>query len=345
MAKRILSARICSPLALHASEEAAWERLSSTFHAMSSPFLSLHFARAVAQTGMDARVCVIYEDDQIRGFFPFQFPGRLAAWSGMAARMGGEMADYFGLIAEPGFHIKPAELLSLAKINYLNFSHLEEIQLAHGLTGEQPRTGLRIKLDGAAAGSLQGLDSAKVKYLKDTQRRERQLVREVGPVKFAFDVQDGREQALQEMITMKRAQYRRTNVQDALADPWKRSLLHRLSHFRYASCRGVLSVLSAGDQWMATHFGILGNGVLQFWLPVYNPDLAKYAPGRLLLHRVIEASSEWGFHTIDRGEGDTPSKRDLANDEHLFYRGAWHNRSASSQLVRGILSIKWRFGI
>jgi CelD/BcsL family acetyltransferase involved in cellulose biosynthesis len=101
--------------------------------------------------------------------------------------------------------------------------------------------------------------------------------------------------------------------------------------------------MSAGGRWVAIHFGLIGNGTLQYWLPVYNPEFSKYAPGRLLIHNIIEASSQHGFHTIDRGEGDTASKRELANEEHRFFRGVWHNQSVASSLMRGVHSLKWRF--
>ena len=78
--------------------------------------------------------------------------------------------------------------------------------------------------------------------------------------------------------------------------------------------------------------------------PVYNPELSKYAPGRLLLHHICKEAPMHHVRVIDRGEGDTPSKREITNDDHQFYRGSWHNKSASSYLTRGVQSVRWRFG-
>ena len=344
MDERELRARVTTPHDLHAAEVDAWERLSSAVPALASPFQSVHYARAVAESGMQVRVCVIYRGDAIVGFLPYQFRSRFQALAGAAEPVGGEMSDYFGLVAAPELRIAPRGLLRLARISYLYFSHLDETQFAYGLTGVQPRTGLRIRLGREHLLQEGAAESANRKYLKDTERRVRQLAKDVGEIDFSFDVQDGRSALLDSLIASKRMQYRRTNMPDALADAWKTRLLHLLSESRHTSCRGVLSVMSAGSRWVASHFGIMGNGMLQYWLPVYNPDLAKYAPGRLLIHRIIDSAPAAAIHTIDRGEGDTPSKRELANEEHRFFRGAWEAKSISGLFAHGLQSIKWRLG-
>ncbi|HTD05638.1 GNAT family N-acetyltransferase [Undibacterium sp.] len=322
----------------------AWEYLSATQAHLASPFLSPHYARAAEQSGVDARVCVLYRNGKMIGFFPYQFESKLSAWLKSAAPAGGGMSDYFGLVAEAGFRIAAPELLRLAQLNHLNFSHLDESQLQYGLNGERPRTGLRIRFEADIADRTQ-LGSMSHKYLKDTERRERQLNRDIGPVAFEFDVQEDRLEKLRWLVAHKRAQYKKTNASDALAAPWKLKLLENLLNKNFSSCRGVLSHMKAGDIWVGSHFGIMGNGVLQYWFPVYNPDLAKYAPGRLLLHSICKATYDNQVHMIDRGEGDTPSKREITNEDHLFYRGAWYNKSVSTQLARGLQSIQWRLGI
>ncbi|MES2152625.1 MAG: GNAT family N-acetyltransferase [Pseudomonadota bacterium] len=334
---------IIDPRALSASQLADWERLGSTVPALGSPFLSAHYAQAVADAGVDTRVCVLSRDGVTRGFFAFQFANRMARQLGSAAPLGAAMSDYVGLVAAPDLRLSPARLLQLAQLNHFGFSHLDASQCLHGLNGEQPRIGLRIRLDTGADDPLAILLADRHKYRKDTERRARQLVKEVAPLRFEFDL-DGPERALTlgKLIEEKRAQYQRTGAPDALAAPWQSLLLHNLGGQRAGSCRGILSCLWVGDDWLAMHFGIMGNGILQYWLPVYNPAFAKFAPGRLLIHHVIGASVAAGFHTIDRGEGDTPSKRETANDEHQYLRGVWHNDSLSSRLTRGYHSLKWR---
>ncbi|GGC97060.1 GNAT family N-acetyltransferase [Undibacterium terreum] len=344
MKNQLLSASILRPLQLEQSAIDAWDALSATQAHLASPFLSAHYARAVEQSGMDVRVCILYRDSKMVGFFPYQFESKLSALLKSAAPAGGGMSDYFGLAADAGIRITAPELLRLAHLNHLNFSHLDESQLNYGLTGERPRTGLRIRFDTDAADRTR-LESMSHKYLKDTERRERQLSRDIGPVSFEFDTQQDRLEKLRRLVAHKRAQYKKTNAKDVLATAWKLKLLENLLEKNFASCRGVLSHMTAGDTWVGSHFGVMGNGVLQYWFPVYNPDLAKYAPGRLLLHSISKATYANQVHMIDRGEGDTPSKREITNEDHLFYRGTWYNKSVSTQLARGLQSIQWRLGI
>lgn len=329
---------------LSPEELQAWERFSTTQPQLASPFMSAHYARAVAESGADARVCIIRDDNEISAFFPYLYTGRLAGAFGVAERIGGELTDTFGVVADSEFRTTPQELLRLAKINYLNFSHLPASQLRHGLEASQPRVGLRTRLDPRTVPVLDSVPSIGKHYLKESVRRTRKLNEDVGPLRFEFNVEQDRSQALDLLIRRKRAQYQASGAADSLRERWKRNTLARLLAYRFDTCQGVLSSLYAGDTWIASHFGIMGNGILHMWFPVYNQDYAKYSPGRLLLHGIIESCREGGFATIDRGEGDTPIKREIANEEYQLYRGIWQSRSPLTPLVHNMTRLKWRLG-
>lgn len=322
-----------------------WDELSRAEAHLASPFLSPHFARALAEAGADARVCVIRDGDEIVAFFPHMYTGGLARLLGIAQRVGGEMADTFGVVAHSAFRTSSAELLRLAKINYLSFSHLNQAQLQYGLSAGQPRVGLRTRLDPRTQPVLDSITSIGRHYLKESARRTRKLEEDVGPLRFEFDVAQDRSEALAQLIAKKRAQYQASGVPDALEDDWKRATLAKLLDYRFDSCRGVLSSLYAGDEWIASHVGLMGNGILHMWFPVYNQAFSKYSPGRLLLHAIIEASSVAGFDTIDRGEGDTPIKREIANEEYQLYRGIWQGASPLAPLIHNATRLKWRLGL
>jgi CelD/BcsL family acetyltransferase involved in cellulose biosynthesis len=321
-----------------------WERFSSSVPHNASPFLSTHFARAVAESGVDARVCIIREKGEIVAFFPYQYASKWAKRWKVAQRVGGELTDSFGIIARPEFRTSARELLELTKINYLSFSHLDEAQLRYGLIAEQPRIGLRALLDPASVPALTSVQSVTRHYLKDSAKRQRKMCDEVGPISFHFDVKSDRTQLLEMLIDQKRAQYRSGGVTDSLKEPWKRNVLATLANYQFGTCSGVLSTLFAGDKWIASHFGIMGNGTLHLWFPVYNPEFARYSPGRLLLHHIVESCASHGFHTIDRGEGDTPRKREIANEEYRLYRGVWQNQSGISRFTHAVNRVRWKVG-
>jgi CelD/BcsL family acetyltransferase involved in cellulose biosynthesis len=340
MVKNVFSSRITAPSHLKEQEQSRWESLCETVGELASPFLTVHYSRAVEATGITVRVCVLYRNGQPCGFFPFQFDNALAAFTRSAGPVGGIMTDYVGLIAEPGVRLTPAQLLKLTGLNGFSFSHLDEGQLAYGLVAGQPRVGLRLRLAADAPLASQLRDQHR--YLKDSERCERQLIRDLGPIEFVFDQRESQTKLLDELIEHKRAQYARTGVPDSLADDWTRRLLHQLAATRHATCQGQLSTLHAGGKWLASHFGMVGSGILHHWMPVYNPEFSRYAPGRLLMHRMIEACPAAGLHVIDHGEGDSLNKRQVSNEEHQYYRGGWHNNSLMSFATRSYKSLKWR---
>jgi CelD/BcsL family acetyltransferase involved in cellulose biosynthesis len=335
-----LSARVLDPRDIDPQLAAVWDDLLAGHASLQSPFLSRHYVRAVQASGCRVRVCVIYRDDVPCGFFPFQFNSVMAALTRAADPVGGVMTDYVGLVAGPDLRLSPRQLLKLARLNTFTFSHLDQTQQAFGLAGEQPRVGLRLRLD--QTDPLGTLLRTQHRYMKDSERCARLATRDLGTLEFVFDQQEGRAALLDHLIEQKRLQYQRTNVPDSLQAAWTRRLLHLLAQADAPGCHGQLSTLHAGGQWLASHFGLTCHGVLHHWMPVYHADFGKYAPGRLLMHHMIEACPAAGLLTIDHGEGDSPSKRQTANEEHFYYRGQWHNRSMVSLMSRGYQSLRWR---
>jgi len=146
---------------------------------------------------------------------------------------------------------------------------------------------------------------------------------------------------LSHLIAMKRRQYKASGVPDPLAPDWARALLARLAGTDYETCSGVLSTLYAGDTWVASHFGLRSSHILHDWFPVYNPELREFGPGRLLLKSMCEAATNEGIRCIDRGAGESPAKRDIGNERHLYYRGAWFQSGTKATAVRMLWSLKW----
>jgi CelD/BcsL family acetyltransferase involved in cellulose biosynthesis len=252
------------------------------------------------------------------------------------------MSDYFGIVAEPDLTLRGKELLRLASLTHLSFTHLDETQLQHGLEGESPEPGLRIHFPEGGAAYWQELRRSDKKLGEDTLRRERQLISQVGPIRFQLQETDW-QAPLEHLIERKRDQYRRTGATDSLATPWKQQLIRSLAAQTEAACGGMLSTLYAGETWVASHFGLRCGDLLHYWFPVYNSDLHRFAPGRLLLKQVLEGSTSVGLRQIDRGSGDSPAKRDFANLRHSYYRGAWFRPGLRSTACRAALSLQWRW--
>ncbi len=288
------------------------------------------------------RVCVIERESQAVGFFPFQFRDRLQQLLRAAEPVGGELSDYFGIIAPAGFAIKVATLLSLAELSATGFRNLPEAQLSFGLTGELPERGHRIEMGSNPRTYWARLRQQNESLSREIERRERRVMEALGPLDFQVDVVEKKNE-LERIIAMKREQYRRTGAPDALAEPWRRDLLRYLGSADDPDCSGVISALHAGGQWIASHFGLRCGSTLHYWFPVYNPALAKFGPGHLLLKHVIDGAAAAGVRAIDRGAGHQAHKSAYVTKSQIYYRGYWHDSSVRAAIYRGLQSLAWRW--
>jgi len=303
-------------------ELAAWCALHAAQGSQQWAFQSVGFAAAVHETVAPVRVALLWRAADLVGVLPMQRqPGR---WGrlGLHEPVGGLMADYAGLLAGEGVHTSWSALLAGSGVPCLFFTHLDEHQLKLGLTGAQPRLGLRTRIH-AEGGTAHWawLRTQDKKLVDDTERRERKLQRDHGEVSFAMDALQA-EHDLQTLIAAKNDQYRRTGAQGGpLLEPRNQRLLGHLLAYPSEGCRVRLSLLKAGDQWVSSHFGLQSGSTLHYWFPVYGEAFAAYSPGRVLFKHMLLQSDAAGISLIDRGEGDTAAKRDFATETHQFFRG------------------------
>jgi CelD/BcsL family acetyltransferase involved in cellulose biosynthesis len=337
----ILKAGTFSPSELSDADVAAWNNFNSTCPEPVA-FLSYPYALAAEKSFPNVRVCRVQHDGRPVIFFPFQFKSFAHRWLGIGERLAGELSDYFGIVAERDARIDPKTLLRLCGLRALLFTHLDESQTTFGLSGEAPEPGHLVDFPDGGAAFWQERRALDKKFVADTERRERNLVRDFGLIRF--DLQSPNADVdLEKLIAAKREQYSRTNVGDALRGRSTLQFLRALSRMNHPLCSGMLSTLYAGDTWVASHFGLRCNRTLHYWFPVYNPELASYGPGRLLLRQILNSGSEHGISRIDRGAGDTVAKRDFSTSQHHFLKGLWSRGGVRAMGYRAGLSAGWRF--
>lgn len=329
---------------LEPAERAAWAALVDQYPHNGYAFMSPAYAEAVAAIDASAVVLIAYSAGQAVAFMPLQRRPDMAGRLGAYEPVGGVMTDYFGLVAAPDFQFDVVSALAESRLPLVAFTHLEAGQLQHGLPGEAPRTGLQTHIEEPVAEFWSRLRQADKKFVSDTERRERKLIKDHG--ELAFELGSPVPQSdLEALISLKCAQYERTSKQQApLFEQRNVDLLFRLLDARDPQCTGILSTLKIDGRLVAAHFGLRCHATLHYWFPVYDPAFSAYAPGRILFRHVLEAVAQQGVRIIDRGEGDTPAKRDFANREHPFYRGLWSAGGINALPARAALALIWRLG-
>lgn len=322
-------------------EIALWDQLCKEHRYLRSPFFSFTFSACVARAKPNSRVCLLYRGASLVGFFPFQFENSVAWALGAGERIGGPLNDSFGIIGGPTSAISHTDLLRCAQLNYFSVSHLESEQQELGLVGQRKHLGYSVKLSEGAEDYWSKINVRHRDKLKNLLNRERKIERDFKKVTFIFDEQDPLS-VLDLVIAEKRAQYARTAVGDALQLEWMRNCLKEIAAQANELCRPVVSSLYLDGEWAALHFGIRSPGVMHYWFPVYNQNIASLSPGLILLRKIINHCPEHGIGEIDLGEGDAPYKVWLGTHEYANSSGEWTLFGARSFTYKALRAASWR---
>jgi CelD/BcsL family acetyltransferase involved in cellulose biosynthesis len=284
----------------------AWTEIQEVNPTLTSPYFHPEFTRVIAAVRDDVEVGVIEDGAQVVAFFPFQ---RVDASVGEP--VGGVISDYQGLICAPDFACDPRELLQQCRLAAWNFDHLLTSQSSftafHHYTELSPQLDLSKGYESYAS-ERRASGSEQIKKSGNLMRR---LEREVGPLRLiAHTAADA---PLQQTLAWKSSQYLKSGKPDLFAMPWVRTALMHVQAAQISGFAGMLSLLYAGERLVAGHFGMRGQSVWHYWFPAYEPDMAKYSPGLILLLKMAEQAPSLGVRTIDLGKGMSVYKQRLMN--------------------------------
>lgn len=304
---------VVRPEELGSSELATWRDFQRTETVMANPFLSPEFTVAVGRRRLDARVAVLSEESRVVGFFPFE---RRRLGYGVAIAAG--LTDCQGLVHAPDLEWNPQQLLRSCGLAVWEFDHLVD-----GQKPFEPYQVVRARspimdLEGGFDSYLAAVRSRSSR-VRDLPRKRRRLAREVGDVRFDFDSRD--RSALHKLMDWKSAQYRRTGRANRFAYPWIRQLLEDLLEERSESFSGLLSLLYAGDQLVAGHFGLRSTRVIPTWFPAYGTQFSRHSPGMLMHLCMAEVAAAEGIKYIDLGRGAKDYKEELKSRELIVAEG------------------------
>lgn len=319
---------VVSPDELTTAELDRWRSLQRESPHLQNPFLSAQFVLAVSRARGNVRVGVLEQDGEIVGFFPYEVHGR-----GIGRAVGVGVSDCQGLIHGAGVRPDPRKLLRECGLAVWEFDHLLAEQTFLSPCHAVPATSPTIGLGDGYENYLQRKRETSKKTIKATLYKQRKLGREVGPLRFSFDVRDP--DVLRMLMRWKSAQYRGTGQYDRFAQGWIVHLVEDLLASRARECAGTLSVLYAGDEPVAAHFGLRSESVLSCWFPAYDRGYAKYSPGLSLHLEMAAAADGEGIRYLDLGRGDEEYKESLKNGEVMLAEG-WLERPSPTAAVRRV---------
>jgi CelD/BcsL family acetyltransferase involved in cellulose biosynthesis len=301
---------------LGADDIAAWTRLQGE-GPLASPFLSPHWARAVARCGGPdadrAKVAVVREGGEARAFLPARV-GRVTAMP-----IGAPLCDYQGLVAAGDIEIEPRKLVGALGVQRLDFSSLIIEAPAFGDCARGRAVSHVIDLRAGYDAYAAERQAAGTDILKDTAKKRRKLEREVGQV--VFTAQSLSQYDYNQLIAWKRAQYAETGQTDILACEWPQKLLQSLFESEDEALRGVLFTLHAGGKLAAAHYALCTPKIAHAWFIAHDNAMQRYSPGVILIGEVMRWAAARGMAELDLGPGDYRFKVSLANRQRPVGHG------------------------
>ncbi|MEA1943557.1 MAG: GNAT family N-acetyltransferase [Pseudomonadota bacterium] len=281
---------------------AKWNAWAAPGGRLVSPYFRFEFTDAIARVREDVRIAILEDDDGVAGFFPFHAPR-----DGVIRPVGAPMSDYQGVIARPGARIDLPRLVRAAGGSAVVFDNW--YCPAGGLpAARRGREGsAMVDLSGGAGTYFDTRRGAHRNHFRKMSRRQRAAERDIGPVRVCLDDPDGR--AFARLDAWKQAQYRDTGKLNVFGIGWVREALADFRTMDGAGLHGLTASLWFGDRLAAVEFGLAAGGIYHSWFPAYDPELARYSPGLLLLHGLFDQAGAHGIDRVDLGRGGDHYKK------------------------------------
>ena len=299
---------------LTADQVTRWVAARAANPALDSPYFHPAFAEGVHRCGHRVVVAMEVDDEDTPCLpSPVHLRGKLAVpvgWPG---------ADFQGPIQAAGRTVSLRAMMTALGVRRLAFDHMHGSAVEFTPWVESSRPSPFIDVAGGldqylARASRSGRDN-----LGQARRRARKAERELGPLRFVAMSDD--HDLLDQVIALKRGQYAATGARDDFSDARHVDLVHDILDRRDPAFAGALSAVWVGDRLLAAHFGMRSGAVLHWWFPVYDPALAGFAPGWVLLRELIGGAPDLDLGRIDLGRGEDEYKRRAMTGQTTVHQG------------------------
>jgi CelD/BcsL family acetyltransferase involved in cellulose biosynthesis len=289
---------------LTVADVALWRQMTDANPDLASPYFRWEFTEIASRISPDAAVAILTRDGRTVGYFPHQRRGSAIQ------PLGAPMNDYHGVIAMPGEAptlAAVAELLDAPRLNVSAWVGPSGVgSLRETLMTVVPEAG-EASYDSWYAERRRTWG----KYFKDKERARRSLETELGPIRIEQGLRDPA--LLDHLIRLKRDQYARTGRHDIFACGWTAELLHALMANPKGDFGASMAALWAADRLTAIEYSLHSGDRYHFWVPAYEPALARCSPGILLTMDTMQLGCAAGFRVFDFGFGGEGYKKYFCN--------------------------------
>lgn len=293
---------------LTSEQVARWSALIPLGGDWASPFFRPEYTLAVAAVRESIDVCVIRQERNIVGFFPFERVDRT-----VGRPVGGSMSNFQGVVAAPGAQWDVEGIARATKLTTLKFHHQVQNQPQFDAYITQRAPSPIVDLAGGWDTYLARRRDAGVSSFNALPRKMRKLERELGALRFVSHTADP--EVFDKLVEWKRAQYERTSTRGSMSHEWALLVLRRLCHIQDAAFAGTLSALYAGERLIAAHAGMRSATAWHYWYPAYDPAIGQLSPGLVLMHEMCRWAAGAGLARIDLGPGEGAHKDLFATSE------------------------------
>ena len=294
---------VVRPGDLGSTEAALWWSFQHSTPEALNPFMSLTFVQAVGRHRANARVAVVEDHGHIAAFLPFELHAH-----GLGMPAGYPMNNLQGFIGS-GVPLDARWVVRQARLRGWRYSTASVNQPALAPFHYEGTTVPCPVID---------LTKDELSHISGRSKARRAMERTFGTVSLEWN--SSQPAQIGRLIEWKSRKYHGTSL--LFSDPTARGIVEELAASDNEDCRGVVSVLFAGEQPAAAHLGLLGPQSLAGWFMSYDPALDRFAPGMMLWLPLAQAARERGISRIDLGAGQDTYKFGLSNDSYMVAGGA-----------------------
>ncbi len=318
------------PSELGADEVALWRAHQNADPSLASPYLSPDWARTVGAVRKDARVCVI---DGGRGFLGVQLQSRAAAMG-----LGAPIADYQGIVGEPGLEVDPRALCRALGVGRIDLTHVPAGQtiLAGRAAGSE---GSWIADVSQGAGVYNdGLKERRGEFVRQMDKKLRKLGRDKGLIKFtALSVDQAQ---FNTMLEWKNAQLARSGQPRIWETGWVRRVLDASFAARERDFSGAFFTLEVDGRLIAANYFLRSEKVLHDWIMAHDAEFDAFSPGVQLARWAVGWAADKGLREVDFGPGGYQYKRQVSTHQRELEWGAVSGASWSGAVRRAQFALR-----